>query len=303
MQQSDPCIICKLPDQLIRNGSHMTSIKIICKRCGEFEWGDAPPYGHATRQVRMSGYVRDQNAASISPFFNTELVKFVETLPMPRLVDRSRRLLATIVKKWGLNNSIYGFTDDLELQAVSYSADEGEVRVLFRLLEHEGLIDLHQGSAVRITPKGYVEAEQLSSSRSASTQGFVAMSFDSSMTDSYVYGFAPAITTAGYKPLRIDGKEHVNSISDEILSEIRRSRFIVADYTLTNNGVYFEAGFAIGLGVTVIPTCRKDYLKQLHFDVRHINTLEWETPAQLSQKLAARISAVIGDGPFRAIGH
>ena len=86
------------------------------------------------------------------------------------------------------------------------------------------------------------------------------------------------------------------------MSQIRRSRFVVADCTLMNNGVYFEAGFAIGPRITVIPTCRTDYLNKLNFDVRHINTLEWDDPEQLSKKLAARIPAVIADGPLRNSG-
>ena len=101
---------------------------------------------------------------------------------------------------------------------------------------------------------------------------------------------------------RIDAKEHINGISDEILAEIRRSRFLVADYTLTNNGVYFEAGVAVGLGIPVIGTCRADHLDKLHFDIKHINTLKWETPAQLARDLTKRISGVIGNGPSPSIG-
>jgi nucleoside 2-deoxyribosyltransferase len=118
------------------------------------------------------------------------------------------------------------------------------------------------------------------------------------MDESYTSGFDPGIRAAGYQPFRIDRKEHINGISDEILAEIRRSRFLVADYTLTNNGVYFEAGVAVGLGIPLIPTCRADYLGKLHFDIKHINTLKWETPEQLARDLARRIAAVIGDGPL-----
>ena len=65
-----------------------------------------------------------------------------------------------------------------------------------------------------------------------------------------------------------------------------------------NNGVYFEAGVAVGLGIPLIPTCRADYLDKLHFDIKHINTLKWETPEQLARDLAKRIAGVIGDGPL-----
>jgi len=56
------------------------------------------------------------------------------------------------------------------------------------------------------------------------------------------------IQQAGYKPLFIDNKEHNNVIVDEIIAEICRSRFVVAEFTQGKagacGGVYFEAGFA-----------------------------------------------------------
>ena len=39
----------------------------------------------------------------------------------------------------------------------------------------------------------------------------------------------------------------------------------MADYTGQVNGGYFETGFALGLGLTVIPTCRADEVPKLHF--------------------------------------
>jgi hypothetical protein len=81
------------------------------------------------------------------------------------------------------------------------------------------------------------------------------------------------------------------------MAEIRRSRFVVADYTGQVNGVYFEAGFALGFGLTVFPTCRADEVSKLHFDIKHLNTLLWNTPAELADGLNRRIRAVIGAGP------
>jgi len=63
------------------------------------------------------------------------------------------------------------------------------------------------------------------------------------------------------------------------------------------NGVYFEAGFALGLGLMVIPTCRADEVAKLHFDIKHLNTLLWNTPTELADGLNRRIRAVMGAGP------
>ena len=150
------------------------------------------------------------------------------------------------------------------------------------------------------TVDGYNRIEERRINVDAS-QAFVAMWFDSSMDETYDNGIEPAIKKAGYKPLKINQKEHVNKIDDEIIAELRRSRFLVADFTHgedgARGGVYYEAGFAHGLNLPVIFTCRKDAVETLHFDTNHYNHIVWTTPAELHEKLKNRILAVIGEGP------
>ena len=62
-------------------------------------------------------------------------------------------------------------------------------------------------------------------------QGFVAMSFDPNLTYVYEEGIEPAIEAAGYEGLPINRKEFTGDVVDEILAEIRKSRFVVADFT------------------------------------------------------------------------
>jgi len=163
---------------------------------------------------------------------------------------------------------------------------------------------------IRIMPAGYQRLEELRKSQLDSSQAFVAMWFDSSMDNAWKNGFAKGIEDAGYEPLRIDRKEHNNKIDDEIIAEIRRSRFLVADFTFKpesphtgtlyepRGGVYYEAGFAYGLNIPVIYTCRKDMIDNVHFDTRQFNHITWETPEDLRKQLKNRISATIGDGPL-----
>jgi hypothetical protein len=147
-----------------------------------------------------------------------------------------------------------------------------------------------------LTPKGLLAAEALGASGSGA-QGFVAMSFDPSLQEVWTNGFRQGIRAAGYSPVRLDDEDYVGGITDEIMAQIRRSRFVVADYTGQRHNVYFEAGFALGLGLTVIPTCRADENDKLQFDIRHLNTLEWKSPDELAEGLNRRIRAVIGAGP------
>ncbi len=135
-----------------------------------------------------------------------------------------------------------------------------------------------------------------------SSQCFVAMWFDSSMDSLYKDGIEPAIRAAGYSPFRIDREDFVGKIDDRIVAEIRRSRFIVADFTHGENGarggVYYEAGFAEGHGLNVIFTCRNDMIEKVHFDTRQFNHIVWDSPEDLRVRLENRIRRVIGEGPI-----
>jgi len=94
--------------------------------------------------------------------------------------------------------------------------------------------------------------------------------------------------------MRVDLKEHNEKICDVIVAEIRKSSFLVADFTGDRGGVYFEAGFAKGLGIPVIFSCQKgEWEEKLHFDTRQYNHIIWETPEDLKNKLKNRIMATI----------
>ena len=135
--------------------------------------------------------------------------------------------------------------------------------------------------------------------------GRFTMWFDKSMDDLWENGIKPGIEGAGYEAVRIDRKEHVNKIDDEIIAEIKRSRFVVSDFTHgkggMRGGVYYEAGFAHGMNIPVIFTCREDILEDIHFDTRQYNHIIWKTPEDLKIRLTNRIAAVVGDGPKKNV--
>lgn len=74
---------------------------------------------------------------------------------------------------------------------------------------------------------------------------------------------------------------------------IRESRFVVADVTGHRPGVYYEAGFAFGLTLPVIWTCRSDHRNDIHFDTRQFNHIFWETPEDLKEQLSNTVRAII----------
>ncbi|OHB82656.1 MAG: hypothetical protein A2Z38_06110 [Planctomycetes bacterium RBG_19FT_COMBO_48_8] len=150
---------------------------------------------------------------------------------------------------------------------------------------------------LELTVKGWQKVEDQAKPNIESKQAFVAMWFDDSLQSAYSDGIAKLEEDTGFTMLRIDMKQFNDKICDKILAEIRRSRFLIADVTGQCQGVYFEAGFAMGLGLPVIWTCRQDEIDSCHFDTRQYNHITWNNENELRQKLRDRILATIGKAP------
>lgn len=146
-----------------------------------------------------------------------------------------------------------------------------------------------------LSPKAWDKIHELQKKPSGKTnQAFVAMWFDKSMDDFWERGFTPAIEDDGrFIAIRIDRKDFNGKICDEIIAEIRKSKFLVADFTGQRGGVYYEAGFAHGLGIPVIFTAKNEELEKLHFDTRQFNHIGYNTPEELKDLLRNRIRATI----------
>ena len=267
-----------------------------------------------SEKARLTTWLIDQRNMGVRyPLVTDEFFEEIKRMsPLP-IHERANRLLRFIVEQTKTIGTAYDTR--LENQAAyawSESIDEGEIGYLIDyLLKAKSLetpsrvLTTRMGNyeipnIVMVSVEGHSQID-LQGTNTDSSQAFVAMWFHDSTNDAYDKGIEPAIKKAGYKPLRIDRKEHVNKIDDEIIAELRRSRFLVADFSHGHDGarggVYYEAGFAHGLGLPVIFACSKDSVETLHFDTNHYNHIVWKTPDELREKLKNRILAVIGEGP------
>ena len=165
---------------------------------------------------------------------------------------------------------------------------------LFGQLRERQLVEDRGDGRYRLTARGWEAVEPVSRGGVAGLC-FVAMSFDPSMHDSFERGFLPAIETdCNLKAERIDQEHFYDRICDRIISDLRKAQFIVADLSLHRRNVYFEAGFAMGLGRPVIWTCRADDMeKAMHqFDTQQYQHLFWSSPDDLRKKLSIKIKAL-----------
>ena len=225
-----------------------------------------------------------------------------QPLPVPERADRLLRYIVRQIPTIG--STIQLGERDATAYAWSESTEAKEHEYLLHYLREAGWIEgiLYSGGSFdgAVTVDGYRRIEEEDTSPDSS-QAFVAMWFHESTNRAYELGIKPGIEDAGYNAMRVDRTEHINKIDDEIIAQIRRSRFLVADFTQGDDGarggVYYEAGFAVGLGIPVIYICRADMVDKLSFDTRQYNHILWEAPEQLRKALRDRIGATIGDHP------
>jgi nucleoside 2-deoxyribosyltransferase len=159
------------------------------------------------------------------------------------------------------------------------------------------LIKLDSGTPAHLTlrPRGYDRVKELRATTKASRRAFVAISFDPQYRPTYDDAIKPAIESVGFDPIRMDDLPHNDRIDERIIVEIRRSAFLVADFSDPRTGVFFEAGYALGYGLPVIWTCSAEKFGEVpkHFDTRQFNHIRWENTDDLRLQLKTRLLATI----------
>jgi len=143
---------------------------------------------------------------------------------------------------------------------------------------------------------GWNEFDRFRRTASDSRLAFMAMPYNVDLLDSvYSTHIKPAIDQCGFEIRRLDDKPKAGMIDDRMRVEIRRSRFLLAELTKQNKGVYWEAGFAEGLGIPVIYLCNARDFKRIHFDTSHLTTVKWHSNnlEQLSVDLKNVIRATL----------
>ena len=259
---------------------------------------------------RLTSWLVEQRRLGIEcPEINQATLRSLENKPSLSVHKRADQLLQYTANKSSAIGDAVAFTNPLvtcPAFAWSESISLSEIGFLLNYLKEKSWIQESESTSKNftLTVNGHTRISEIANVVVESSQVFVAMWFDASTEQAWNEGIRAAIEDTGYEPCRIDMKQHINKIEDEVIAEIRRSRFVVADFTHGDKGargsVYYEAGFAHGLKIPVIFTCREDMLNKVHFDTSHYSHIVWSSPEELRKKLADKISAVIGDGPNKS---
>ncbi len=299
MNETISCMICDGTAQYFDSEGFHTHQN--CPDCGHFKLAhDAQTRSEISdrdTKVKLRGWIREQNRASLTPIIDNYRITWIYDQQLPSVSKRAEYfLLEALHDEDGLGAAF--ITNEGRFKAATYSYNHGDIMFLRNMLEHQEFLKVVGSSngKCRLLPAGYVAAEKLIKKPTNSKNAFVAMSFDKDMDIAFEDGFRPGIEKAGYDAIRIDQVQHNNKIDDEIIVKINSSLFVVADFTGHRGGVYFEAGYAMGMGLPIIWTCRKDHMEDLHFDVRQYNCIVWKDHDKLANDLKLRIQATVSMG-------
>lgn len=282
-----------------------------CPQCGKFiiysNWWtrDIEPYKNI-----IAGYLLETKKKNRESFFEIDgpMVKTIMNSPLiPR--DSSSKILKLLLY---LDRNCGYFGESIPVPTASiYSSNFKEIENILLTLQNERYIATERSIATKpfasLTMKGleYIKAHK---NVEKADQCFVARWFDPSMEDLWEKIIRPGCRDAGYDPKCVNDMDFNGNIVDEIIAGIKESQFLVVDLTGYRGGVYYEAGFAAGLGKQVVLMCRADYLdgnpkenRRVHFDLNHSNIILWSEGQEEEARIALtnRIRATIGLGSFK----
>jgi len=306
--QKESCPVCKLKSQeILEEADAGERITYKCSRCGGKYTITRTAEGMVERKnigLKLSAWIRERNELGIHiPEINSASIDEIEQLlPDYNASDKQLLFLKSISRKSKFPGDSISLLPEIDYPLAWASAPE-ELLFYIRYLVERSLIARtdpevrefgDESVSVEVTADGWDYLDEHKQRTIDLGQVFVAMSFSDSMKSVWEKAIKPAITGAGYKAYRVDIEPHIDRIDAKIVAEIRNSFFVVADVTEQKHGVYFEAGYALGMNLPVIWCVRKDDLAKVHFDTRQYNHIIWESTEELKEKLFDMICAIIG---------
>jgi len=294
MQAQQICVICQRKAAVVFNQATALA-KVECPRCGNYHVSEVLSQRVGSTQpvqyYLYSGAIRELNEHSVIPTIDDFSTLLSQVRPPRNPLEQMDRILLSLQNTLDKAGAIKTYIEDD--YAIGYAKDNTEFAYLIRKMKEIGYLHSFSGGGYdsQIEIHGWRRLVELAKDARQSDQAFVAMRFHTDYDYIFRDGIEPALVETGYVPLRVDRREHNEKIDDFIIAQIRRSSLLVADFTSQNQGVYFEAGFAMGLDIPVIRTCLHNETDKLHFDIRQYNHILWKDTAELKKRLIDRIDA------------
>lgn len=298
------CLICGTPQTKY---TPEDLVLFECRRCGSFR------LTRDAEEVAKSSFFPDHRTnfavshrirrmqGEVPPIIDgPDLKEWLKTATLPDLPEQETNVITYIGDHLKGNPGDYITVGVDAFCAVvgTNDADSGNQSNLWFLLNHLESLDWikvqvdrgHLGDTLELSMpmNGWQRYAAIQDARVTSRRIFMAMKFANDTLSRVVdEHFRPAVAKAGFELFKVNDQNKAGSIDDRIRVEIRTSRMLISDLSDENNGAYWEAGFAEGLGKPVIYTCEKSKFDRVHFDTSHFYCVIWdpENPGTAAEEL------------------
>ena len=284
--------------------------EINCERCGKFSiTEDAITFYNRnyskdiSKLALISHWIRKhQKDKGVSLSLNT-LKHIIDTTEFPSVKEQADNLVLWLGKNSETPDHMITSKINI-LSAIAGTKQAPTVRYFVNSLEERGIVkamgDTSSQITMGLTFNGWAYYDKILTNNSESKLVFMAMGYSNKVLDKvYNTTIKKAVKDAGFLIRRLDEEKRAGLIDDKMRVEIRKSKFMIADLTDNNNGAYWEAGYAEGLGKQVIYICEAEKFEKdkPHFDINHHLTVIWDNSnlQKFYQELKATIRATFPD--------
>ncbi len=123
-----------------------------------------------------------------------------------------------------------------------------------------------------------------------SRTALVLIPFKAENDDVYHLGIKEILEKRGYSCTKTDEEHYFGAVTEKIFEKIAESDIIVAEVTEPNPNVYYEVGYAHGMGKEPILVAREG--SKLPFDIQSLRCIFYKSNVSLRQHLDDCLQAV-----------
>lgn len=305
------CPVCDRQVERLEHDPDKDAFQIDCPHCGNFAlsgsfMAELPSFlKQQDAQPKLSHALRRSQESSVRPLFDTYAAEAALKQPLPRPREQADYLVRWLAANcpgpgetefvnYEVNGAIIGAKSAAGFELIiDHLFDTGLV-----IGGKSGALGCDDWAQAALSFAGWEHYENLLRSGQVYRKAFMAMKFDDPLVDNLLEKvLKPSAKKAGFDLFKLTDKPTAGLIDNRMRVEIQASDFVVADLSHDNNGAYWEAGYAEGLGKPVIYLCKKSKFEQAktHFDTNHHLTILWDAdvPERCSEEFTATIRATL----------
>ncbi len=291
------CPICKTSNSE-KTKEDSEEIYINCPRCGHMKfiisfYISIPTIIerinkiHPKNNYLVSHVIRKHyNSESEFVHINNDFINnAITTFELPNIIEQANNLILFIGDKSFFYSDILKISGEFCLAMIG-SCSEDDYMVIQKHLrdseyisipeQYDNLDDFFEPSSeLGLTFAGWEKYNELTNYIDESKYAFMAMDYNDKLLNKICDNhFKKAVAETGFELILLRDRPKAGIIDNYLRVSIKRAKFLIADLTHENNGAYWEAGYAEGLGKHVIYLCKKGI--KSHFDTNHCTTIFWE---------------------------